>query len=97
MLASFNQFHALLAAQSGGTVEARAHQLQSMMASMLTQTGTPLDNNSPVKETTEIQRQSHPPHRAQDQPNEEAGMSENDTSEGREGGNPNLAADHMPG
>jgi hypothetical protein len=95
MLASFNQFQALLAAQSGGTVKAKAHQLQNLINIMRAQTGTPMDSTSPIDETTEIQRQPHPP-RAHGQSSEEAGMSENKYSEGREGGNTNLAAGHMP-
>jgi len=46
MLASFNQFQALFAAQSGGTAEAKAHHvLQNMLDAMKVQTGTPLDNS----------------------------------------------------
>ena len=64
MLASFSQFQALLADQPGGSAEAKAHHvLQSMLDAMKmkVQTGTPLDNPSPVEETTEFQSQPHPP------------------------------------
>ena len=94
MLTSFNQFQALLAAQSGGTAEAKAHRvLQNMLDAMNVQPGSSLDNPSPVDETTEFQRQPHPP-RAHDQSREEAGTSERDNSEGQEGGH--LASGHMP-
>ena len=94
MLASFNQFQALLAAQPGGPAEAKAHHvLQNMLDAMKAQTGTPLDNTSPVEETTEFQRQAHPT-RAHDQPSKETGTSENKHSEGQEGGN--EASGHMP-